>query len=365
MISIDSCIIIKNEMPYILELIEQLSRFSRVVHITDTGSTDGFLDEVNVHSLPDNVELTHFKWINDFSAARNYNFDRAYTMPNPPDMIFWCDGDDMLDEGLVQKLQEFRNKNLDEVPNLIDIPYQYWMERDMVYNRMRLFKTFLNLHWFDAIHEWLNFNLPDAVQYFGDLAIRHKHKKPHGSRNFEIYHQLEMDRFQFGGREFYYYAQELFNEHYFVCAYLMAIQCIRCESAWEIDRCNALNLLYTLQNERTNIKDLPNPDDLAFELYKKGVIRADVLCHLGDYYMARNNYKQALVYFQAALYAPPLNDTDKFLLDESKCNIYPALQSCVCYWNVGDKEGAKRCNDLVLKFDPENGSGLYNKQLLG
>ncbi len=79
-----------------MPLLESVRGCFDEIHITDTGSTDGsiaMLESINSSKMAGipYINIHHFEWINDFSAARNYSFSHAKT-----DYVMWMDGDDAL-----------------------------------------------------------------------------------------------------------------------------------------------------------------------------------------------------------------------------------------------------------------------------
>lgn len=91
MTTIGLCLIIKNEKENLERLIGSVRDCVDVVYMTDTGSTDGSIEEMKrvckLHSLQ--LKVSKFEWVNNFSKARNFNFSQAKT-----DWILWLDGDD-------------------------------------------------------------------------------------------------------------------------------------------------------------------------------------------------------------------------------------------------------------------------------
>ncbi len=84
-----------------LPAIEQIKPFVNEVCITVTDRTEGYEDG-------DKLKFSYFKWINDFAAARNYNFSQSSC-----DWILWLDADDTLAnpeklKGLVQYAEDNR-----------------------------------------------------------------------------------------------------------------------------------------------------------------------------------------------------------------------------------------------------------------
>ena len=97
--TIDTCIIVKNEEKTISKLIYQFLLFSHEIHITDTGSTDNTINLIKeAQKSNPNIFLHHFEWCNNFAKARNYSLT-CYDCK--ADYQFWCDGDDELNDILI------------------------------------------------------------------------------------------------------------------------------------------------------------------------------------------------------------------------------------------------------------------------
>ena len=82
--TISLCMIVKNEEDVLERGLESAAEV-----MVDTGSTDR--TESIARKCADLVE--HYKWTDDFAAARNFAFSKA-TM----DYICWLDADDVIDE---------------------------------------------------------------------------------------------------------------------------------------------------------------------------------------------------------------------------------------------------------------------------
>jgi len=88
-------LIAKDEEHNLKPLIESVKDVVDEIYLTDTGSTDGTIELAK--SL--GCEVSQFKWINDFSAARNFNFQFGKT-----DYQMWLDCDDSLKDAHAFKL---------------------------------------------------------------------------------------------------------------------------------------------------------------------------------------------------------------------------------------------------------------------
>lgn len=108
---ISACVIVKNEMPRIPDLLEQLDWADEVV-IVDTGSDDGtaehlyevcgFTSEPPEEKGVQRRVLGRFEWDNDFSAARNYALSLC-TM----EWVLWLDADDVLPQEFQDTMRTF------------------------------------------------------------------------------------------------------------------------------------------------------------------------------------------------------------------------------------------------------------------
>ena len=82
------CMIAKNEEKHIYRIAQNIKGLFDNVYLTDTGSTDKTVE----HAKECGFIVSHFKWVQDFAAARNYNFKQA-----KEDYIAWIDLDDCID----------------------------------------------------------------------------------------------------------------------------------------------------------------------------------------------------------------------------------------------------------------------------
>lgn len=91
------CMIIKNEERYLEGCLSSLIDIADEIIIVDTGSTDKSLSIAQKF----NAKIFYFKWIDDFSAARNYSISMARGK-----WILWLDADERLDSSSVEELKK-------------------------------------------------------------------------------------------------------------------------------------------------------------------------------------------------------------------------------------------------------------------
>ncbi len=80
------CMIVKNEEKYIKVCLDSAFKFVDEAIVVDTGSTDKTIDILK--KFGDRIQIRHFQWNNDFSAARNFSLQGVTA-----DWILVIDGD--------------------------------------------------------------------------------------------------------------------------------------------------------------------------------------------------------------------------------------------------------------------------------
>lgn len=163
---ITACMIIKNEGDKIYNTLSSIYDCFDEFVIIDTGSTDNTTSEVN-RFIQDQTKVNYratkrficdyFKWINDFSAARNFSFSKATC-----DFVTWWDADDKMTEPLKRFLTEFRKFNKYWNTNVVRIPtviaYDDSGKPTRFVDNTRIIRRELNPVWQYRIHEQLLFN---------------------------------------------------------------------------------------------------------------------------------------------------------------------------------------------------------------
>ena len=120
MISISLCMIVKDEELVLGRCLNSVKNLVDEIIIVDTGSTDKTKEIAALYT----DKIYDFKWINDFSAARNYSFSKA-----TKDYIMWLDADDVLLEEDYIKLQDLK-ESLDESVDMVVMKYNMSFDKN-------------------------------------------------------------------------------------------------------------------------------------------------------------------------------------------------------------------------------------------
>lgn len=352
--SITLCTIAKNEAKNVKQLYDSVSGTFDEWCFTDTGSTDETVEIAK--SL--GAKVSHFEWVNDFSAARNFNFSQAKT-----DYVYWLDLDDVLVD--VASFNRFR----DDIMHLADYwvaRYQYTSDADgkslCSFARERVFKTNRQMSWKYPIHEGIVPVSPMGkvqAQYIPSWYVKHMRTdedlKKDRSRNLTIFEGLKAKR-PLDAREQYYYGKELFEANKPVEACGVLLKAIAEPSLEFHDR--LLGIQYTCYAYMQC-----NQFERVIEIAHQGLMlapgRAEFHVLMGDAYIKLNQLQNALPCFSAAKACKigiPQGYSDAIFHHEDAYTAYPRNQMARLYANLGDPDSAlKEVNEAIEKFNhPES-----------
>ena len=352
---IDTCIIIKNEEKTIKKLIEQFLVFSNEIHITDTGSTDNTIKIIeDFQKSYFNVFLHHFEWCMDFAKARNYSLT-CYECKS--DYQFWCDGDDELNDKLLETLKEFSQSNKYDA-DIYFMKYQYFDGDKNPHNRTSLLKVGKGLIWHDPIHEYIGYTTAHKVDYDtfnnGSLIIhRRAAGVVHTDRNLQIFMNMEKINYPFSCRNRYYYGRELMHKRLFGYALYQFHKCIDSTESNRLDKYNACNRLFEIKDSEAI--------DYFFKMMKNNIYRKDMFYNVGKYYFDNNQLETARLYYLLCVNCQEPQPCLSFGYN-SICNSNSLLQLNIIEYKLGNIQKAIDYNNQVLKIDPNNKNALDNAE---
>lgn len=350
MISISLCMIVKNEEKVLSRCLECIKDVVDEVIIVDTGSTDKTKEIARSYT----DKVYDFKWVDDFSKARNYSFSKA-----TKDYILWLDADDVVLEKDIEKfidLKKTLNKNVDMVMMKYNLTYNEEGEPTFSYNRERLLKRSMHYKWVSPVHEVI---VPYGNIIYSDIAISHKkEKKEYSKRNLNIFKKMIEKGISLDARQEFYYARELYYHSMYNEAIEEFNKFFNMKDAWvenKISACLDLSNCYTMINDRTNcIKAL-----LRSLEYDKP--RASICCEIAKNFFLNNRYDIAIFWYNLATTLKPNINSGGFEQLEYYDYI-PYLGLCVCYDKLENYDAAKKYNELVGKIRPNDEKYLFNKK---
>jgi len=140
---ISLCMIVKNEEKFLEKCLKSIQNVVEDIIIVDTGSTDRTIEIAEKY----NAKIFYFKWIDDFSAARNYSIEQATS-----DYILVLDADEYLDDNanLIKEIESSMDYYVVNIKNYKSTG------RVFTHQAVRLFKKSSGLRYFGKLHEHLN-----------------------------------------------------------------------------------------------------------------------------------------------------------------------------------------------------------------
>lgn len=153
------CMIVKNEEKYLASCLQSIRDVASQIVIVDTGSTDRTLKIARQFG----AQISHFKWIGDFSAARNESLKQAKS-----DWILHIDADEVLDsdsaDHLPNLLQDTKADAFNITVRNFHPPEDMVQFKDSV--QVRLFRNKREFRFQNKIHEQI---LPSILSRKGSI----------------------------------------------------------------------------------------------------------------------------------------------------------------------------------------------------
>ncbi|WP_152657816.1 glycosyltransferase family 2 protein [Oceanobacillus sp. CFH 90083] len=353
MVKISLCMIVKNEEEVLRQCLDSVNAICDEIIIVDTGSTDDTKQIASEYT----EKVMDFKWIDDFSAARNFAFKQAAS-----DYILWLDADDILkeeDQKKLKKLKEELDASVDAVSMLYHIAFDEFDNPTFSYRRNRLVKRERNFTWIGPVHEYLEVS---GNIISSDIAVTHRKAdksdvKAINDRNLKIYEKRLEQGEEFSPRDLFYYANELKDHHLFQKAVIYYREFLATKKGWvedEIRACiNMAECYRLLGNAEKEIEALVL--SITYD-----VPRPEVSCRIGDLYKEKHLFQKAIIWYRLATDVE-LDDSQGFQ-QHGYSTWYPHLQLCVCYWQLGEKKLAQKHNQKAKHYHPNNPQVQYNER---
>lgn len=350
MATISLCMIVKNEEDTLERCLDSVNGIFDEIIIVDTGSTDKTKDTARKFTQ----KIYDFHWIDDFSAARNYSFDKAMM-----DYLMWLDADDVLLPQDREKFLVFKDK-LDPAVDFVMMKYNTGFDTQgnvtFSYYRERISKRSTNCRWVEPVHEYLQLsgNIINA-----DICVTHrkKHAPPTG-RNLDIYSKLISAGKQLSPRGLYYYARELKDNGRYDDAIGYYNAFLDSGQGWVEDNicaCGDLSICYRLKgDDKNSLKTL-------LRSFEYDTPRAEICCQIGYHFKNQKRYDKALFWFDTA---EKLNKPENSwgFIQNDYWGYIPCIELAVCHDKLGNMKEAVKYNNKAGEYKPNDPSVLYNKK---
>lgn len=337
------CLIVKDEQEVLERCLNCASKFADEIVIVDTGSTDGTVEIAK--KFTDKVYF--FKWCDNFSAARNYAFDRA-----TGELLMWLDADDCITDENCVKINNLKN-SFDGFDMAV-LPYAAAFDGEeptFLYNRERIFRRDKNYRFSGEVHEAIALS---GRIYYSDAVIYHKKVKENEPlRNLRILQRKISEGKALNDREKFYYGRELLFNKMFREGIAVLEDFLK-GSGWFVNKAEACINLYQAYR---SIGDDNRAISSLLHSFAVCPPNSQVCCMLGEHFLSKGQLNFSVYWYEAALKA--VNEDGSFI-NTDFCGFIPYMQLCVLYDRLGEREKAFACNEKAGKIKPLNEKYLYN-----
>ena len=351
-ISVSLCMIVRDEEEVIGRCLDSVQGLFDEIIIVDTGSVDHTKEIVSKYT----DHVYDFKWIYDFSAARNYSFSKATS-----DYIMWLDADDVIYPEDALKLKELF-QNIDPDIEFYRMVYSYIQDQydqaTISQSRARLIRNNHKDRWVGRIHEVI-----PVTSYAPSLDIVIHHKKTHIAdpiRNLNIYRRMEKEGDFFTTRDLFMFAVELTGNHEYDYALKILKKMFRRKNDYYkekfyFDQAIMTKFRIYRETQRSNkeikkmlLSTLPNFSPSAA-----------VCCELGFLFNLEKNYFAGKFWFLSAIEVAKDYKDDH--VDYNEFNTYFGVAYSLFY--LGEIDRAIHYSSLALKIHPNNEAAIANHKL--
>lgn len=347
---ISLAMIVKNEEKVLKRCLESVKNLFDEIIIVDTGSTDNTKNIAKDYTS----KIYDFKWVDDFSKARNFSFEKA-----TKEYIMWLDADDLITESQQTAFIQLKHKIEKVNPDVVMMKYNISFDQNdnptFSYYRERILKKSCNFVWQDPIHEVI---APSGKIIYSNIFIEHRPllKKSKEGRNLKIYENLLKNGYQFSARQQYYYSRELMYNNKIIDAVENFQKFLIMPNAW-IE--NKVSACIDLCKCNLALNDLLNAKKSLIKSFEFTYPRAQICCMLADIFMQEKKYDSSIFWYKCAL-KDRANFKSGAFVESMYYDVYPLLNLCVCYYKLGDLKKAELYNLKVGKIAPQNAYYLEN-----
>lgn len=335
MATISLCMIVKNEEAVLKRCLDSIFDLMDEIIIVDTGSTDNTKKIASAYTN----KIYDFKWIHDFSAARNFSFSKANM-----DYIYVADADEVVDAKNHEKFKQLK-ENLPPDTEIVQMLYGNQLSFNTTYNfdeeyRPKLYKRLRQFVWEEAIHEAVRL---EPVVLNSDIRIEHRPISNHAGRDFDMFLRLINKGIPLSKKLFNMYARELFiagtdrdfkeAEDYFE------------KAAMDVGRSpdeikEAVCVLSRTARLKSDVSSLLKNASKALAEEAP----SEICFELGEYFFGIQDYVEAIIWYYNAAY-----ETTSILNIHCSGDL-PLYRLAECYKKIGNKEQSFQYEKLAKEW---------------
>jgi glycosyltransferase involved in cell wall biosynthesis len=360
--SIALAMIVKDERHNLPRLLESVKDCFDVIHITDTGSTDGTVEYLKSQEAKEiagcPIEVHDFKWVHDFSVARNASF-----APVKTDYVAWLDADDVLSDR--EAFIHFRDHVMSTADYWI-ATYHYAFDASgkfpvCSFVRERVIKTRKGFAWKYFVHEACvqaegkNYR----AQIVSSWSVNHMRGeediKKDRHRNLKLFEDHERTA-GLDSRMTYYYGKELFDAKEYMQAGTKLLEAAKIENLDIHDRIMAIQYACGAAIECKQFQK-------AIQIGTQGInllpTRAEYWNLIADTYVMQGQLQNAIPYYSAARQVEPDTVNGTVYCAHDAYERYPTEQLACIYLNQGKIDQAEEEIQRLMRTNPARAEELF------
>ncbi|WP_195938296.1 glycosyltransferase [Romboutsia sp. 1001713B170131_170501_G6] len=344
MITISLCMIVKNEENILKRCLDSIYDIVDEIIIVDTGSVDKTKEVCRDYTN----NIYDFKWIDDFSKARNFSFDKA-----TKDYILWLDADEYLDEKNRKKfinLKENLNKSISVISTETHMCIDENNNPKIVARRNRIIKRSEDFKWVGYVHEYISIEgINESTVYDSDICIIHDKVKNIDDRNLKIYEKNLKDGKILSNRDLYYYGRELYCNLKYEKSIEILKEFIKVSEFKEetIDALCKIGECYIKQKEYKLARIY------LYKAFEEDIPRADIMYNIAYSFEEEEKYLQAISWYKIILNTNISCDTNQ-CINMSYLRFKPHLNLCCCYYELKDLPRAYYHHQKCMELNPND-----------
>lgn len=356
MITISLCMIVKNEEKNLLNCLQSVSDIVDEIIIVDTGSTDKTKEIAKKYTS----KIYDFKWIDNFSAARNKSFDYA-----TKDYILWLDADDIIKPSEIKKIKKIKKtlslNNIDTVSMKYHVAFNKSNQVISSTRRIRLVKREKNFKWYGIVHEDLQC-LNNFSTLSSDIVITHTKELSHDvSRNINIYKSAIKKGEKLNSHDLFHYARELTVHKKYKDAIKIYKQCL---DSSDISLENKIIIYHQLATCFALTNDKDKEYELTLQSFLLDIPQPVFCCRMGEFFLEKQQYEQAIFWYKLATNIELPSRYEWTLSQEIFQTWVPYKQLAFCYFHLKEYNKSYKYNKKVLIYEPNDIETIQNLKVL-
>lgn len=292
--------------------------------------------------------ISDFEWINDFAAARNFNFAQA---PKTIDYIMWCDADDGF-----RGLETLRDTIEKHPTDAYSMNYLYFFDEfknpTVVHQKTQIVKNDGCVSWAGALHEDFKTNRNIETKFIKGIERIHLTTEARVNqnklRNIEV-SKAQLEREPDDPRAYWNYGNSLYGADHYEEAEEIFSQFLERSSSDE----EKYLVLLKLASIRSNLGD----NGVAIEYGQRAIgLRPeypDAYNMLGQIYYNMNKFQQAVrMLSQGLTKKPPYYSI--IVYNPRDYDFHPMMLLAKTFYQLSRPDQSLTCLEACKKMQPKN-----------